>query len=86
MNQSSLTLADEIVRVIQLNRTTINGLQFGEVVFRTHQGRLIEVMAAETLKLSVGARLCPLRLRREESEQTSLESKPRKIQENHSPV
>ncbi len=65
MNSSGRTLADEIIRVVQVNRTTINGLTYGEVVFRTHQGQLIEVTSAETLKRSTGSQICPLHLNRE---------------------
>jgi hypothetical protein len=55
-------LADEIVRLVEINRTTINGLTYGDVIFRVHQGRLVEVTAAQTLKLSAGTQLCPLLL------------------------
>jgi hypothetical protein len=62
------SLADEVIRLVEINRTTINGLTYGDVIFRIHQGRLIEVTAAETLKLSAGIQLCPLSLRESETE------------------
>jgi hypothetical protein len=65
MSQTGRTLADEIVRLIEINRTTINGLTYGDVIFKIHQGRIVEVTAAETLKLSAGMYLCPLRLKSE---------------------
>jgi len=63
MSQPTSKLADEIIRLVEINRTTINGLTYGDVVFRIHQGRLVEVTAAETLKLSAGTQLCPLLLK-----------------------
>jgi hypothetical protein len=63
VNQSGRTLADEVIRLVEINRTTINALNYGDVIFRIHQGRIVEVTAAETLKLSGGMYLCPLRLK-----------------------
>ena len=63
MSQSPSQLADEISRLVEINRTTINGLNYGDVTFRIHHGRLVEVIASETLKLSAGAQLCPLVLK-----------------------
>lgn len=68
MSQPTNKLADEIVRLVEINRTTINGLTYGDVIFRIHQGRIVEVTAAETLKLSAGTQLCPLSLKQETSE------------------
>jgi hypothetical protein len=68
MHQTSHPLADEMIRLVQINRTTINGLTYGDVIFKIHQGRIVEVTAAETLKLSAGAQLCPLFLRSEKYE------------------
>ncbi len=65
MQQIDRTLADEIVRLVQINRTAINGRSYGEIIFRIHQGQIVEVTAAETLKLSAGAQLCPLLLKAE---------------------
>jgi hypothetical protein len=65
MSQSARTLADEVMRLVEINRTTINGLTYGDVIFRIHQGRIVEMTAAETLKLSAGVYLCPLHLERE---------------------
>ncbi|MBI5304109.1 MAG: hypothetical protein HY868_18385 [Chloroflexi bacterium] len=63
MSQPTNKLADEIVRLVEINRTTINALNYGDVIFRIHQGRIVEVTAAETLKLSAGTQLCPLLLK-----------------------
>lgn len=68
MSQVTSKLADEIVRLVEINRTTINGLTYGEVIFKIHQGRLVEVIASETLKLSAGIQLCPLSLRKSEAD------------------
>jgi hypothetical protein len=68
VSQAGRTLADEITRLIEINRTTINGLTYGDLIFRAHQGRLVEVIASETLKLAAGAQLCPLLLKKDESE------------------
>ena len=68
MSQSPSQLADEISHLVEINRTTINGLNYGDVIFRIHQGRLVEVIASETLKLSAGTQLCPLSLISEECE------------------
>lgn len=63
MSQPTSKLADEIIRLVEINRTTINGLTYGDVSFKIHQGRIVEVTAAETLKLSVSVQLCPLLLK-----------------------
>jgi hypothetical protein len=65
MNQPTNKLVDEIIRLVEINRTTINALNYGDVIFRIHQGRLVEVGASETLKLSSGTQLCPLVLKAE---------------------
>lgn len=65
MHQTTRTLTEEIVRLVEINRTTINGLTYGDVIFKIHQGRIVEVTAAETLKLSAGMQMCPLRLKSE---------------------
>ena len=54
MAQSNLTLSDQIVRMVEINRKAINSMDYGEVIFRSHQGRLIEITATKTLKLSAG--------------------------------
>jgi len=63
MNQTIRTLADEVIRLVEINRTVINGLTYGDVIFKIHQGRIVEMTAAETLKLSAGMQLCPLALK-----------------------
>lgn len=68
MSQPTSKLADEILRLVEINRTTINGLTYGDVIFRIHQGRLVEVIVSETLKLSAAIQLCPLSLKESESE------------------
>jgi hypothetical protein len=64
--QSAQTLADEIIRMVEINRTVINSLDYGEIGFRTHQGHLIEVTAARTVKLSAGKQLWAPRLKLDE--------------------
>ncbi len=68
MSPPAPSLADEVIRLVEINRTTINGLAYGEVIFRIHRGRLVAVSAAETLQLSAGVQLCPLSLKSEKSE------------------
>jgi len=68
MPQSTLTLADEIIRLVEINRSAINALDYGEIGFRAHQGHLIEVTAARTLKLSAGKQLSAPRLKPDESD------------------
>ena len=63
MSQTTNKLAEEIIRLVEINRTTINGLAYGEVIFRIHQGRLVAIAAAETLQLSASVQLCPLSLK-----------------------
>lgn len=63
MNQPGQTLADEIIRVVQINRTTLNGLDHGEIIFRVHQGHLVEVTTSETLRLSTRSQLSPINLK-----------------------
>lgn len=68
MSQPASRLSDEIIRLVEINRTTINALNYGDVVFRIHQGRLVEVIASETLKLSAGIQLSPLSLQKRKTE------------------
>ena len=65
MSQPTNKLADEFIRLVEINHTTINALNYGDVIFRIHQGRLVEVIASETLKLSAGMQMCPLLLKKE---------------------
>lgn len=66
MNQLEHALAEEIIRVVQINRTTINGLDHGEIVFRVHQGHLVEVTTSETLRLSTRSQFSPISLKEKE--------------------
>lgn len=66
MNQSSQTLADEIIRLVQINRTTLNGLDHGEIIFRVHQGHIVEVTTTETLRLSTRSQISPITLKSRE--------------------
>ena len=61
-------MADEIIHIVQVNRTTINALDYGEISFRAHQSHLIEVTTAKTLKLSAGVQLSLLPLKNPERE------------------
>lgn len=68
MQPAKRNLADEIIRLVEMNRAAINALEYGEISFRAHQSRLIEVTAAKTLKLSAGLQLCLLPLKCEDYE------------------
>ncbi len=68
MTQPVKTLADEIIRLVTINRTVINGLSQGYVVFRSHQGLPVEITASNTLRLSNAVQLTPLNLKSEELE------------------
>ena len=57
MDQPPLSLTDEIIRLVEINRARIDALQFGEMVFRVHQGRLIELGATESVRISAGTQL-----------------------------
>jgi hypothetical protein len=67
MSSTNRTLADDILCLIELNRTTINGLDCGEIVFKAHRGRLVEVVTSEALRLSAGNSLHSLELKVDES-------------------
>ncbi len=62
------SLADQIIDLVMINRSVINGLEQGYILFRSHQGRLVEVTAANTLRLSSGVQLTRLHLKSEELE------------------
>ncbi len=68
MSPSVRTLAEEMIRFIQINRTTLNGLDHGTVTFNVYRGTLVEATASETVKLTASAQLCPLSLKSAESE------------------
>ncbi len=68
MQPGKCSLADEMIRMIEFNRAEIDKLDYGQIIFRAHQGRLIEVTAAKTLKLSAGVQLTFLTLKSTESE------------------
>ena len=65
MQSSKRTLADDMLFLIELNRTTINGLDCGEIIFKAHRGHLVEVTTSETLRLSSGSALHPIVLKAE---------------------
>lgn len=65
MSQTGRTLADEVIRLVEINRTTINGLTYGDVIFKIHQGRIVEVTVVETLKISTGSMLHAVALKTE---------------------
>ena len=65
MQSSNRTLADDMLFLIELNRMTINGLDCGEIIFKAHRGRLVEVTTSETLRLSSGNALHPVALKAE---------------------
>lgn len=56
-------LADAIIRVVEINRASLNGLLFGKVVFDVARGELVGISASTDLRLSANAHLCPLTLR-----------------------
>ncbi len=62
------TLADQIIELVTINRTVINGLGQGYILFRSHQGRLVDITASNTLRLSSGVQLVHLHLKSEEVE------------------
>ncbi len=57
MQQTMNTLADEIIRMVEANRSAINALDYGEISFRAHQGRLVEMTGAKTVKLTASLEL-----------------------------
>lgn len=65
MGESPREIAEEIIRRVQTNRKTINGLQHGFLIFRIYRGQLVQITASETLTLSAGEQLCPLLLQEE---------------------
>ncbi len=68
MTQSARTLADEIIRLVEINRTTINALDHGKIIFGIHQGHLVEVTTSDTLNLRAGVTLRPVKLKAKEVE------------------
>lgn len=65
MPQSQRSTAEEIIRRVETNHTTINGIQHGVVVFRIYRGQLAQITASESLTLTAGDQLCPLLLQDE---------------------
>jgi hypothetical protein len=59
-------LADEIIRLVEINRRTINGLDYGILTFRVFKGQPVEITASQTIRISDTAQLCPLHLKMEE--------------------
>ena len=43
-------LADEIIRLVEINRRTINGLDYGILMFRVFKGQPIEITARRVVK------------------------------------
>lgn len=68
MQPGKSNLADEMIRMVEINRAEIDKLDYGQIIFRAHQGHLIEATAATTLKLSAGVQLTFLTLKSAESE------------------
>jgi hypothetical protein len=68
VTQSGHTLADEIIRLIEINRTTINALGHGKIIFGIHQGHLVEVTTSDTLNLTAGVTLRHVRMKAKEVE------------------
>ncbi len=68
MSTANELLADEIIRIVQINRSAINGLDYGEVRFRVHQGHLVEITAGKTVKLTATYRLQFVPLKSENGE------------------
>jgi hypothetical protein len=60
MSQTQRRLAEEIIRRIETNRTAINGLEHGVLLFRVYRGQLAQMAATTTLNLSAGEVFCPL--------------------------
>ncbi len=63
MDQSSPRLTDEIILLLEINRAKFDALEFGEIVFRVHKGKLREFGALETMRVEAGVQLSPLSLR-----------------------
>jgi hypothetical protein len=70
MTRNAGTLSDEIIRMVTINKSVINGLRQGYILFRSHQGRLVEVTSSETLRLSSGVQLSSLKLTSDEAKMT----------------
>jgi hypothetical protein len=68
MEQQQRSLAEEIIRRVETNRTAINGLEHGVLLFRVYRGQLAQMAATTTLNLSAGDLLCPLVLKDEPAE------------------
>ncbi len=68
MDQSSPRLTDEIILLLEINRAKFDALEFGEIVFRVHKGKLREFGALETMRVEAGVQLSPLSLKKYESD------------------
>ena len=63
MSEFPPRLTDEIMLVLEVNRAKFDALEFGEIVFRVHKGRLKEFGASETLRMEAGVQLSPVPLK-----------------------
>ena len=63
MSEFPPRLTDEIMLVLEINRAKFDTLEFGEIVFRVHKGRLKEFGASETLRIDAGVQLSPVPLK-----------------------
>ncbi len=68
MTPTQRSLAEEMIRRIEKNRTAINELEHGVLVFRVYRGQLTQIAATTTLHLSAGDKFCPLMLEDEPAE------------------
>ncbi len=65
MSEFPPRLTDEIMLVLEINRAKFDALEFGEIVFRVHKGRLKEFGASETMRMDAGVQLSPHSLKNE---------------------
>lgn len=68
MSQKAGSFADEVIRFVTINKSVINALGEGYILFKSHQGRLVDVVSHESLSISKGVQLTPLRLKVDEIE------------------
>ena len=46
-------LADEIISMVQINRTAINGMEYGQLVLEVYEGRLVEIKTGSSLRFQM---------------------------------